>query len=136
MKKILIFMLFFSFCNIACASDPFEDSAKYIADALKKGDYYKNQGLYDNAIIWYQRAAAERENLYGTSGYIPVDIADTYLLKGNCTKPFDLYRKAFQNVGNEHISNLEWAAPQIENKINYAQRYCAQHVWNNQMRNK
>lgn len=134
MKKILILIMFCCFCNIAYAIDNVEDSVSYIAKALRKGDYYKNQGLYDNAIIWYQRAAEERERLYGTSGYIPADIADTYLLKGNCSKPFDLYNQALKNVTKENFANLEWAAPRIQYKTEEAQQYCAQYVWSRSRR--
>ena len=123
MKKYCLFFLI-SFIYLIINNNVF--ASDYLNEALTKADDYRNQELYDNAIIWYQRAADELIRRTGNSGYIPSYMADTYLLKGDCSKPFELYRKALNNVVNEDIRNISWAAPDIEDKLKNADYYCHQ----------
>lgn len=98
--------------------------------ALGLGFYYRDNEFYDNAIIWYKRAADNAIKASGNSGYIPAHIADAYILKGKCTdESFALYREAIRNLTDSSIrdytnKNYSRMIDEITQKIYSADSYC------------
>lgn len=89
--------------------------------ALNLGFYYRDKGLYDNAIIWLNRAGDKYKLINGNSGAIPAHIADVYILKGNCSQnTFDLYSEAIGNVIDSSTNIIE----ELQQKSYRAMEYC------------
>lgn len=138
MRQILmiIFLLLFS---VQCLAVDNIDSEKYWLNmwnkyntpndngswtsqaALNLGFYYKNKGSYDNAIIWFNRAGNKYKLIKGNRAAIPAHIADTYILKGDCSqRTFDLYNEAITNV----IDSPSYLIEELQQKTYIAMKYC------------
>ena len=135
MRKKLIFLFLLLVCTNCFALDeynywlnmwnkyntPSDNGSLTSQAALNLGFYYQSKGSYDNAIIWFNRAGDKYKLINGNRAAVPAHIADTYILKGNCSqKTFDLYSEAIGNV----IDSPPYIIEELQQKAYNAMEYC------------